>query len=56
MGYSDYYKNNANTPGEDDEEDVIPGAVAKGGTAADAAAKRRKDAIQRRLKMRKAGN
>ncbi len=47
MGYTDYYKNSTNTPSSqtpDTEDDEVNDAAA-----------RRKAAIQRRLRMRRAG-
>jgi hypothetical protein len=62
-GYTDYYKNNARTPGanvedNDEEKDTgpksIPASRAVKGAAKISAA--RKEALRRRLADRKAGN
>lgn len=56
MGYSQYYKNNDNSDENNDEmkETVVPRGAPKKSDV-DEAAERRKAAIQRRLRMRKAG-
>lgn len=52
MGYSDYYKNNSNVPGSNTD----PNLTKKAQTEEDEITKKRKAAVQRRLRMRKAGN
>jgi hypothetical protein len=50
MGYSDYYNQNSDVPSDTTQTDLSKESDA------DAAARRRKAAVQRRLKMRKVGN
>lgn len=56
MGYSDYFKNNSSVPGTNDDSNLSKTTMSKTTTEdePDNAAERKK-AIQRRLKMRKAG-
>lgn len=49
QGYSDYYNQNSSVPGNNDNSNLSKD------DSVDDAAKRRKEAVQRRLRMRKAG-
>lgn len=51
MGYTDYYNNKDNVPGDNSNSSL--GKTPN--SEEDMAAKRRKEAVQRRLRMRRAG-